>query len=352
MAKVKIGFAGTGGMGQMAHLRNYAVNEDCEVVALAEIRPGIREKVAKRYGIANTYETIEEMVEQEDLDGIVASQPFTRHGILVPQILKKKIPIFTEKPLAGSIEVGESILTALKESGTWHMVGYHKRNDPASKWALEKVNEFRQSGKLGKLKYIRAVMPTGDWIANGFREMINTGEAMPDGISEVDPPATDMDSKLYEEYIAFVNFYIHQVNLLRFFLGENYMPTFADKAGLLMVGESESGISVNLEMNTYATTRDWAEEFMICFDRGYVKLTLPAPVAMNRPGKVEVLEDEGPDKTPIRYSPDLPWDHAMLGQCQNFVNAIAGKEKPACEAAEALEDLKVAREYTRLYRGK
>ena len=36
--KVKVVFVGVGGMGQMAHLRNYANLPECEVVAVAAIR--------------------------------------------------------------------------------------------------------------------------------------------------------------------------------------------------------------------------------------------------------------------------------------------------------------------------
>ena len=36
----------------------------------------------------------------------------------------------------------------------------------------------------------------------------------------------------------------------------------------------------------------------------------------------------------------------------NFIRAIKGEIKPPCDAAEALEDLKVAREYIRLWTGK
>ena len=41
--------------------------------------------------------TIAEMLANEKVDGIVASQPFTRHGILVPELAKAGVPIFTEK---------------------------------------------------------------------------------------------------------------------------------------------------------------------------------------------------------------------------------------------------------------
>ncbi len=49
--------------------------------------------------------------------------------------------------------------------------------------------------------------------------------------------------------------------------------------------------------------------------------------------------------------PALPWIHAMRQQALNFVNAIKGETKPLCDAPEALEDLKVARQYIKLQRG-
>src|SRR5580700_6919474 len=87
MSKIRIGFVGVGGMGQAAHLRNYVCNGECEVVAIAELRPKLREAVARRYGIAKHYDDHREMLAHEKLDGIVASQQFTLHGQLVPQLL-------------------------------------------------------------------------------------------------------------------------------------------------------------------------------------------------------------------------------------------------------------------------
>ena len=117
--KIKIGFVGVGGMGQCAHLKNYAALTDlCEVVALAELRPDLAGKVAQRYSIPKTYPSHEEMLKNEKLDGLVASQPFTRHGTLLPDLLKAKIPVFTEKPIAGTIEMGEKIVKAVAASGT------------------------------------------------------------------------------------------------------------------------------------------------------------------------------------------------------------------------------------------
>ncbi|HEY3282556.1 MAG TPA: Gfo/Idh/MocA family oxidoreductase [Armatimonadota bacterium] len=348
MGKTRIGFVGVGGMGQCAHLRNYAVLPDCEVVALAEVREGLGRRVAARYGIPKVYRTHEEMLTSEKLDGIVASQPFTRHGSLVPELYKAGIPIFTEKPLAGSLEQGERILEALRDSGTWHMVGYHKRSDPASRYAKEQIELLTQSGELGALRYVRLLMPAGDWVASGFSDLLSSDEPYPQ--LPGDPPASDLSSEAYTEYISFVNYYIHQVNLMRFFLGEPYEVTYADASGVLMAARSQSGVCATLEMSPYQTTVDWQESVLIAFQHGYVKVELPAPLASNRPGRVEILRDPG-GKTPETVVPSLPWVHAMKQQASNFVAAIRGEAKPPCEAAEALEDLRIAREYLRLLRG-
>jgi hypothetical protein len=41
----------------------------------------------------------------------------------------------------------------------------------------------------------------------------------------------------------------------------------------------------------------------------------------------------------------------MRQQAMNFVAAVRGERPPTCTAAEALEDLKVARQYLKLWKG-
>ena len=62
--------------------------------------------------------------------------------------------------------------------------------------------------------------------------------------------------------------------------------------------------------------------------------------------------DPGDGATPTTTIPQLPWVHAMQQQAINFVKAIRGEMDPLCTAQEAIEDLKVAREYIRLLTGK
>jgi predicted dehydrogenase len=346
MNSVRIGFVGVGSMGQCAHLANYVNQPGCEVVALAEVREDVGRTVAARYGVPRVYPDHAAMLAAEELDGIVASQPFCRHGQLVPELYAAGVPLLTEKPLAASIEQGEKILRALQSSGAWHMVGYHKRCDPATIYAKAEIDRLKQSGELGAMRYIRLTMPSGDWIAGGFANLITSDAPAP--ALPNDPRPADMDEATYNAYVGFVNYYIHQVNLLRHLLGEPYRLTHADHAGRLIVAESDSGVTGIIEMEPYVTTRDWQESALVSFDRGYVKLDLPAPLACHRPGRVELLRDPAPHTDPITLVPTLPWVGAMEQQARTFIAAIRGEAAVPCDAAEALEDLRIAREYLRL----
>ncbi len=343
MGKVRIGFVGVGGMGQCAHLRNYAALAQCQVVAIAEIRHELAAKVAAKYGVPNVYPNHMAMLEAEELDGIVASQPYSRHGVLLPDLFGKGVPVLTEKPLTCSLEAGEAILAALKAGKARHFVGYHKRSDPATMYAKREIERLKATGELGAMKYVRILMPAGDWVANGFLDLLSSEDTMPP--LQYDPQPADMGPETRKEYDAFVNYYIHQVNLMRHLLGENYKVSYADPSKVLFVVHSDSGVAGTVEMSPYCTTIDWQEEALVAFERGYVRVTLPAPLASNRPGHVTVYRDPGDGATPECIEPTLPWVHAMRQQAINFVDAIQGASTPLCEASEAFEDLKVAKDY-------
>ena len=349
MEKVRIGFVGVGGMGQCAHLRNYATLPECEVVALAELRPDLGKRVAAKYGVPRTYPDYQSMLAAEKLDGIVAPQPYSRHGVLLPDLFNAGVPVMTEKPLTCAIEAGEQIIEALNASKARHFVGYHKRSDPATMFARREMDRLKQTGELGALKYVRILMPAGDWIANGFTDLIGSDEKMPP--LEWDPKPSDMGPETWKAYDSFVNYYIHQVNLMRHLLGESYKVSYADPSGVLLAVHGQSGVCGTIEMSPYCTTIDWQEHALVAFEHGYVLIELPAPLASNRPGQVTLYRDPGNGVTPEKVMPQLPWVHAMRQQAINFIHAIQGQTTPLCEANEALEDLKMARDYMMALQG-
>lgn len=341
--KLRIGFVGVGGMGQMAHLSNYAVlNEHCEVVALAEPRPRMAKLVADRYGVPEVYDNHLQLLEKARVDAIVAPQQYRNHYRIVPDILRAGIPVLTEKPLSLTVETGRELVRIGREHGTLHMVGYHKRSDPAMEYAKRTVEQWKASGEFGKLRYIRVTMPPGDWIS-GADMPLGTDEPYPPMTPESGPSAyTDEQT---QELDTFVNYYIHQVNAIRFFLGENYRLTFADRQGVLLAGESDSGVTVTLEMAPYHNSHDWQESVLAAFEKGFVRVDLPAPLVRQQAGKVTIMKDHAEAAEPMTYSPSLPNVSAMRNQALNFLAAVRGEKPAPCAAAEALEDLILAQSY-------
>jgi len=272
----------------------------------------------------------------------VCIQDFMRHGTLLSEVAQAGVPLMIEKPLAASPEQGERVRAALQQAGTWLMVGYHKRSDPATMWAKAEIERLKQTGELGRMTYLRIAMPPGNWIAGGFNELITSDEALP--AMESDPWPDYMSEAEFNQYVAFVNYYIHQVNLLRHLLGEGYEVTHADPAGVLLVARSDSGLPGLIEMEPYRTTRDWQEVALVCFEQGYVRIELPGPVSLNVSGKVTVFRDpEGGE--PDTLVPVMPPQCAMRQQAVNFLAAVRGEMDVMCLAEEALEDLRVARQY-------
>jgi predicted dehydrogenase len=348
-AKVRIGFVGAGFMGQLAHIRSYALlHDECELVALAEPRQQTAELVAARYGIDRVYRDHRELLESEQLDGIVASQHFTHHAALLPDLYAGVAHLFTEKPLALGPSTGDRLARLAREACCIHMLGYHRRSDPATREAKRTVDAWKASGELGALRYVRICFPSGDWIANADTALIDTGEERPA------LPAEGPDAELApDEESSFVlragsNELVHPLNLLRHLLGERYRLAFAHVSGRLYAFESESGIPATIEVGPYRLTVGFEEEILVAFERGYVRLR-PAPaLAINRAGTVEIYRDPGAEGAVERISPALPSIDPMRAQAADFIRVCRGEAPPPTDAAEGAEDLNLVGDIVRM----
>jgi predicted dehydrogenase len=348
-AKVRIGFVGAGFMGQLAHIRSYALlRDECELVALAEPRQQTAQLVAARYGIGSLYRDHRELLESEKLDGIVATQHFTHHAALLPELYRGIGNLFTEKPLAVGPSTGDRLASLAQESGCTHMLGYHRRCDPATREAKRTVDAWKASGEMGALRYARICFVDGDWIANASCDLIDAGEEHPSSPSEEPPPELDGDEDALSALRTGANELVHPLNLLRHLLGERYRVVFAHATGRLYVFESESGVPATIEVAPYRATDRLDEEALVTFERGYVRLR-PAPaLAIDRAGTLEVYRDPGGDATPERTVPELPAVDPMRAQAAEFLRVCRGEADPPTGAAEAAEDLHLVSDMVRM----
>ena len=337
--KVKIGFIGVGHMGQLAHLQNYVqLQEYCEVVTLCDVRINLATQLAARYNIPKVTPDYRELLADPEIEAVACIQQFENHVVLVPEVLRAGKHVVTEKPLCVFPHNGDMLVNIAKETGKIHMVGNHKRSDPATEHALSIINKWKETGEMGKMTYVRVSMPPGNWRKDADMPLYTDEPPM---YVPPEPRPEGMDDSTRNKTIWFVNYYIHQVNLMRYLLGEDYQLTFADKH--FFSAKSESGVNCILELEPYSTSVDWQEHALVCFERGWVRIDLPPPLAMQIAGTVTVYEDKGWDS--IFKTPVMPNICAMRNQAKNFCLAVRGERAAPCISSEAVKDLRISQDY-------
>jgi hypothetical protein len=155
------------------------------------------------------------------------------------------------------------------------------------------------------------------------------------------PPFPQSEIEERSVYIDFVNFFAHQVNLLRHLLGEDYSIVFADPAGLVLCVRSESGVTCVIELRPFRARNSWHESVLVAFEHATISLALPAPLATVA-GEIEISSDDTKFVQERRHFGSTP---AMLEQARAFAAVCAGAGEPPCGLVEALRDLELADEY-------
>ena len=344
--KIRIGFVGCGYMGQKAHLDNYVTIPGCEVVALAEGRAETAAMVARKYDIPQVYGTHHELLEKADVDAVVAIMGYGLHRSVVVDILAAGKPCLTEKPICIGAENAQVLVDTASKSGALYYVGYMKRSTPAARMAVERIKEWKTSGQAGKMKYLRASMPPGDWTMS-IEGPIGAGDAAPpyEGVTWEGMPSW-MPEDIANIYNAFVNYYIHQVNLIRYLLGEDYEITWADPTGAVLGGLSESGVPIVLEMQGYGMKDSWEETYRVVFDNGKIDLSIPSPMQRQNGGEVEFLLNSC--ERPAYEKTVVPPHWAFLEQARHYIACLQGNETSRAPMQDAVKDLQVAEQYARL----
>jgi predicted dehydrogenase len=339
--KVRLGFVGCGYMGQIAHIANYATIPDCELVALAEGRQNTAKAVAQKYGISEVYTNHKEMLEKADLDGVVAIMWYSLHHAVVPDIIAAGLPVATEKPMCVRVETAQKMAKAAEDKGVLYQVGYMKRHDPASKLVKDTIKKWKETGECGKLGYIRVTMPSGDWIYQ-MDPPVSREDTPPAYDQETPEPMPEwMPDPMKNLYNAFINFYIHQVDLVRYLIGEDYTVNYVDPGQKMLVATSDSGATCVIEMASYGLQNTWHEYYKICFDGGKIDLQIPAPLARQRAGNVRIYKGSAQETV----EPELPQRWGFLEQARHFVECIRDGKPTISPASDAIKDLEISEQF-------
>ena len=143
-----IGCYGRGGLADYAHQPENGV----ELVAGAERYEEPRRLFLKRIekkGIPapHVYEDYREMIDRENLDGVIVTTPDFLHEEHAVYALEHKVPVYLEKPIAISIESADRILEAAYRNRTKLVIGHNMRYMAFTR----KMKETIDAGTIGEV---------------------------------------------------------------------------------------------------------------------------------------------------------------------------------------------------------
>jgi predicted dehydrogenase len=344
---VRLGYVGCGFMAQRVHIPNFASLPNCRLVALAEVRADLREAVGERYRIPRRYASHLEMAADQELDAVAVSAGYALQGEMAVEFLRRGLPVFMEKPMATTVAAGEALLDAARLGGGRLMIGYMKRYDAGNELAREAVRQFRETGELGGIVYLRSHGFCGDWICGLDTPFERSPEPAPPS-----PPVVPewLPARWVQSYLGYLQQYTHNVNLMRWLLdaGDEARVRHVDLdddghtgVAVLEVG----GVRALLESGSITHYR-WDEHTQVYFQHGWVKASAPPLLLRNQPAEVEVYRAR-PGHAFSRPIPEPAWSWAYKREVEAFVQCVQTGEPFDSSAEDTLTDVRLFEE---LYR--
>ena len=153
MSKVRIGLAGLGRLG-----KEYAENiqyksPNAELIAVCSIVKDELAYAKNKLGIEMCFSSFEEMIEKSNLDAAVILTPTKYHAKQIIFSLKKGLHVFSEKPLAISIEDCLKAETeAKKNPDLISCIGFVRRYDDSYMDAKKAI----ENNKIGDTFFVRS----------------------------------------------------------------------------------------------------------------------------------------------------------------------------------------------------
>jgi len=324
--KLPIAIIGAGEIVDLAHLPCYR-EHGLEIVGITDTRLERAREVAERHGISRVYASNEEVAADPDVAVVdIAVYPWVQYGVAVPMLDAGK-DLLCQKPISYDYDEAE------------RLVRY--ANDKKRVMAVNQQMRFSESVAAAK-----AMIDQG-WIGEPIEvswdfHIFTPWEAW-DWVTEL--PRLDLNQ-----------FTIHPLDSTRFFLGDpDYVySTQAREPGQLQKGETRSISVLEYPGETRAFLRSFHKnrcgdpraELRIDGTEGAIRATIG--LMYNYPvGRADTLELNSrviPTDGWLSYPVMSRWiPSAFIGPMASLLNAIATGAKPATDANDNLNTLRILR---------
>jgi predicted dehydrogenase len=337
-----IASVGTGMMGQLAHIGNYARLRDdgaCEIAGVTDLQRSLAEAVAEKYRIPAVYVSLDELLADPAVDAVTCIQQWPNNYKLVKQILQAGKSVITEKPMVGRVDEAEELVSLASEKGVLYTVGFMKRYDLGVELAKRLIGEAMASGEFGELRMVDALCDGGDWLHN-VEAPIRSSE--PVDLPPLQPTYPDRCQSPLEKaaYDWLLNIFSHNVNLCHHLLGQGMTPLSARFHGTkTMAATLDAGDVLVTLRGAMSKSPEWRELTTLTFERGQIQVKTPTPMHRQLSAEVRILKDCGSTMATTAYHAPAGW--AFYRQAEGFVQALAGEAPLRTTAEDALQDARV-----------
>lgn len=341
---IKVGVIGAGGMLQY-HAAGFK-KAGAAIQAVADLAPGAAAKAAEQWGIKESYESVEAMLETSEIDAVSVIVPNKFHAPLAIQCMEAGKHVFCEKPPALTAEELEEMITVSEKTGKKLMFNFNNRARPESR----EMMKLMKNGEIGEVNSAQAkwarrtgIPGFGGWFTN--KELAGGG-ALIDLLHMVDlamyfmgyPKPAHVLGKTFDTFITDKGF-----------KGPWGIPDRAD--GVNNVEAAAHGFIVFETGQTLSLQVSWAE----MIKREEVSVVFQGTKAG---GKVERLfEKDGLDETAIdtcevyvqedgksvnrTIEVEECEDMGRIDSAANFIQAIEGTAEPLNTPCQALSLMKI-----------
>lgn len=166
-SKVRLASVGLGWWGSV--LARGAAAAGAEIVGGHARGEESRRSFVESHG-GRAFQSFEEILAAEDVDGILLATPHTTHADLIIAAADAGKHVFVEKPLTLDVASGKKAIAATETAGVVLQVGHNKRRQPANR----RIRQLIEEGALGAVTMIETHQSTpnalrfepGYWRAN------------------------------------------------------------------------------------------------------------------------------------------------------------------------------------------
>lgn len=293
---VKIAVVGVGGWGKN-HVR--ALSDLDALSAVCDVDEGRAKTFAERYDV-NSYTSIDEMLNNEKLDGAVISTPTSTHFEVAKKFMEKRINVLVEKPIAPTSAECEQMRALAKRNNVILTTGYIERFNPA----VNDVKNFILQKKYGEVLMLE----------------FHRENRMPDNVHDV--------GIIYDTSV-------HDIDTALYLFNENPHMVFARAGSVRREHEDFAAIVLGFKNQKIAfIASNWVTPKKV---RQFIAVCTDAIITGDFITQKIEIDQGGETITPRRE-----FEEPLMLELKNFIETIEGNAKPLVSVEDAINTTRVA----------